>query len=425
MLNWARNFEYSASRIHRPETAEQVQEIVRTARWVKALGTRHSFTKIADTRGDLVSTERLNRVSGLDGAGRRVTVQAGIRYGELCTYLHSHGLALANLASLPHISVAGACATATHGSGVGNGVLAASVAGMRLVAGDGRIVSLSRQDGDEAFYGAVVNLGALGVVIEIDLDVEPAFEMTQRVYENLPFEELLSQFDEIVSAAYSVSLFTSWRGPVIDQVWVKSRLDEPEPATYAGNFFGATAATAKRSPLPDGPPENCTDQMGITGPSYDRLPHFRLRFTPSSGDELQTEYFVRREYAPEAIRRVYALRDQIAPILHISEIRSIAADRFWLSPCHMRDSIALHFTWKSQPERVEHALPQIESALADLDARPHWAKLHRTSPAQLQRLYPKLDNFRLLMQGFDPGQKFRNPYLDLFLKPGPESKMGL
>lgn len=410
MWNWARNFEYSAVRVHRPQRVEQVQEIVLASGSVKALGTRHSFSAIADCGGDHISTERLNRVVALDRAKRTVTVEAGIRYGELCRYLDDAGFALHNLASLPHISVAGACATATHGSGVGNGNMATAVAGLRFVAADGSIVSLSREDQGD-FFGAVVGLGAIGIVTELTLDVEPAYEMSQRVYEDLPFAELETHFEEIMSCGYSVSLFTGWNGPTVDQVWVKARVDNPSIYAFDRSLFGAQAAVAKRSPLPDGPPENCTEQLGTPGPWCDRLPHFRLGFTPSSGDELQTEYFVRREYAWDALRSLYGLREQIAPLLHITEVRTIAADRFWMSPCSA-DSVAIHFTWKKDPIRISALLPIIETTLSQFEGRPHWGKLFTLPPTHLRELYPRLGDFRVLAAKYDPEGKFRNPWLD-------------
>ena len=397
-----------------PKSEEEVREIVRGSTKVKALGTRHSFNDIADSTGDQISTERLNRVVSLDRERQTVTVEAGIRYGELCRFLESQGYALNNIASLPHISVAGACATATHGSGVHNGNLATAVSGIRFVTADGSILSLSRDVDGDLFLGTVVGLGGLGVVTQLTLDVEPSFQMTQTVYENLPFDALEQGFDDIMSCAYSVSLFTFWTGPRINQVWVKAKLQE-YPVTEQMTLFGATSAPGKRSPLPDGAVENCTDQMGIPGPWCDRLPHFRMGFTPSSGEELQTEYFVDRANAWNALKLIDGIRDEVAPLLYTTEIRTIDADSFWMSPCSGRQSVAIHFTWKQEWDKVKQLLPKIEGLLAPFDARPHWGKLFTTKPSELRRLYPRLPEFKALLADHDPDGKFRNAFMDRLL----------
>ncbi len=415
LANWSHSYKFGAARVHVPESEEQVQAIVSQSDRVKAAGTRHSFNEIADTSGDLISTERLNRVLSLNASEGTVTVQAGIRYGELCQFLEAEGLALHNLASLPHISVAGAVATATHGSGVLNGSLSSSVVGIRSVSADGHISSLNLGDDSLVFGGSVVALGALGVVIELTLKVEPSFAVTQNVFENLPFDTLDTHFDEIMSGGYSVSLFIHWDQPEVNQVWVKARADQPKPSSDPSDF-GAIRATRKHSPVPDGDIENCTDQLGIPGPWFDRLPHFRMGFTPSSGEELQTEYFVDRKDAWEALSAVNTIRDQIYPIIHTTEVRCISADSYWMSPCYERPSVAIHFTWKKDPIRVLGILPKLEELLSPFSARPHWGKLFSMPSDTIQARYPKYDEFRRLVQSMDPTGKFRNPYLDRLLR---------
>jgi len=425
--NWAGNHTYEATRLHKPETLVQVQELVAAASKVKVLGTRHCFNDIADfPGGDLISLERLTGIR-LDRERRLVTVDGGVRYGELCEYLNREGFALHNMASLPHITVAGAVATATHGSGVRNGSLSTAVSGLEIVTAGGELVALSRLEtspqpspwkgeGEAAgdrFAGAVVGLGALGVVSRLTLDVQPAYDMRQNVYENLPMDAVAAHFDEIESSAYSVSLFTDWRGDVVNQVWLKSRVTDG--AALSSNFFGATAASGPRSPLPNGDPLNCTGQMGVPGPWHDRLPHFKYGFQPSNGDELQTEYFVPRRHTVAALGALAELADRICDLLWICEVRTIDADDHWMSPCYQRESVAFHFTWKSKWPEVRDLLPSIESALAPFDARPHWGKLFTMLPSRVQSLYPKLADFRQLVMEFDPEGKFRNPYLERYI----------
>ena len=413
--NWAGNYTYQAANFHRPETVEQIQDLVAHSSKLKALGTRHSFNDIADSAGDLISLEHFNQMIALDREHGSVTVGAGVRYGQLARWLHREGYALHNLASLPHISVAGACATATHGSGDRHGNLSTAVSAMEVVTANGELVSLSREKDGEQFEGAVVGLGGLGVVIKLTLNVSPTFEMRQDIYENLPLAELEEHFDELFSSAYSVSLFTDWRNSNFNQVWLKRHISDNAPIKLDPNLFQATLALNPLHPIATLSAENCTEQMGISGPWHERLPHFRMDFTPSSGEELQSEYMVPRRHAFQALRVIDRLREDIAPLLQVSEIRSIAADELWMSPCYQRDCIALHFTWKKDWDGVKRLLPMIEDQLAQFEARPHWAKLFTMSPAHLQALYEKLPDFRQLLQHYDPQGKFRNRFLNTYI----------
>ncbi|SEB86307.1 FAD-binding protein [Paenibacillus sp. GP183] len=413
--NWAGNYRYSASELHVPENVGQVQELVARSGRIKVLGTRHSFNGIADSTESLLSLQKLNRVTAIDHARNKVTVEAGIRYGELGQYLHSNGYALHNMASLPHITVAGACATATHGSGDLNGNLATAVHSLEVVKADGEAVEFSREQQDGVIEGAIVGLGGLGVVTKITLDVIPVFQMSQYVYDNLPLVHLKEHFDDIFSSAYSVSLFTDWKNAMFNQVWQKKRITAQASDQVEPEFFGATRATAHRHPVPGHTAENCNEQMGISGPWYERLPHFRMDFTPSSGEELQSEYFVSRQDAYQALCAIDRLREYISPLLHVSEVRTIAEDNLWMSPCYKQESVAIHFTWKANWGAVQQVLPIIEEQLAPFHARPHWGKLFAMSPARLQSLYVKLSDFRQLILHYDPQGKFQNDFLNKYI----------
>jgi xylitol oxidase len=330
----------------------------------------------------------------------------------LCPYLDGKGFALHNLASLPHISVAGACSTATHGSGQRNGNLATAASALEIVTADGKIVNLSRERDGETFSGAVVGLGALGVITKVTLDIQPSFMIRQYVYENLPLSELKEHFDAIESSGYSVSLFTDWQKQRINELWIKSRVEEGQAFHATPEFFGAKLATRNLHPIAELSAENCTEQMGVPGPWYERLPHFRMGFTPSAGKELQSEYFVPRQHAVEAILAVERLRDQVGPSLLITEIRTVAADNLWMSPCYQQDCVTIHFTWKPDWPAVSKLLPVIEKELAPFNARPHWGKLFTISPAELKRIYKKMREFVELGKQYDPQGKFRNEYLN-------------
>jgi xylitol oxidase len=413
--NWAGNYTYRAARYHQPETVEQIQELVVRSSKLKALGTRHSFNDIADSPGDLISLEHFNHIVALDQERHNVRVEAGVRYGQLARWLHEEGLALHNLASLPHISVAGACATATHGSGDRHGNLATAVSAIEMIRADGEVVVLSREIHREHFEGTVIGLGGLGVVTKLTLDVSPTFEMRQDVYENLPLAQLEDHFDELFASVYSVSLFTDWRNAAFNQVWLKRHVPKNGSVDLETQLFGATLATSHLHPIASLSAENCTEQMGVCGPWYERLPHFRMDFTPSSGEELQSEYLVPRQYAFAALQAIYQLREHIAPLLQISEVRTIAADNLWLSPCYKQACVGIHFTWKKDWPAVKQLLPIIEEQLAPLDARPHWGKLFTMSPTRVQSLYEKLPDFQGLLQEYDPQGKFRNAFLDTYI----------
>jgi alditol oxidase len=410
LKNWAENLTYSTANVQYPKTVEEVQQIVKKHPKLKALGTRHCFNTIADSKDDLLSTKEMNKVVSLDTKAHTVTVEGGIKYGELAPYLHQHGFALHNLASLPHISVAGSITTATHGSGIKNGNLSSAVTGLEIVPADGSIVHLSKATDPEKLNAAIVGLGALGVITKVTLKIEPTYMMRQRVFLKLPIAQLKPNFEEIMSAGYSVSLFTDWQSDSINEVWIKSRLDEKDH--NQPEFYGAKAATKNLHPIIDHSAESCTDQMGVPGPWYERLPHFKMGFTPSSGKELQSEYFVPLHHAVEAIEAVSKLGKQIGPHLFITEIRTIASDNLWMSPCHNQTSVTIHFTWKQETEAVLKLLPLIEKELAPFNPRPHWGKVFTLSPQVLESRYQKLADFKKLVAEYDPHGKFRNGFLD-------------
>jgi xylitol oxidase len=415
LKNWAGNYEYGTTRLHFPESVEQVQELVRSCNKLNVLGTRHSFNAIADSGEDLVSLDKFDEVFELDHQQNRVTVNGGMRYGQLCQYLERKGYALHNLASLPHISIVGACATGTHGSGVNNGNLATAVSALEIITGNGEVVKLSREHQKNYLQGTVVGLGALGVVTNITLDIQPTFEMRQVVYEDLPLSCLADHFEEIMSSAYSVSLFTNWQGERFHQVWLKEKILSEHSGELKGKLFEATLSSGDHHPIANLSSENCTKQMSVIGPWNTRLPHFRMEFTPSHGQEMQTEYFVSHDQAFEALVAINKLGDRIAPFLLVSEVRTIAADNLWLSPCYNRESVAIHFTWKQDWREVRKLLPVIEEALLPFNARPHWGKLFTMPPARVQACYEKLFKFKQLAQHFDPEGKFRNNFLEAYI----------
>ncbi|MFE5537960.1 FAD-binding protein [Streptomyces sp. NPDC056519] len=399
--NWAGNVSFSAATVHRPRDTDELAAVVAGHRRVKAVGSGYSFSTVADTEGALVRLDRMPKAIEIDAGGSRVRVAAGVTFTELAPRLHERGFALPNLGSLPHITVAGACATGTHGSGNANPAIAAGVREVEFVTADGTLTRLDRSC--PGFDGAVTSLGALGVATHLTLDLVPAFDMEQYVWEGLRWDGLVEGIDAVTASAYSVSVFTDWNRT--HSVWAKRRAGDPLPDL---SFTGARPADGPRHPLAGLPADNCTPQEGLPGPWWQRLPHFRADRLPSTGDELQSEYFVPLDRARDAMTAVHDLRDRLGPVLHLSELRTQAADETWIGPGHGRDSLAVHFTWRLDVPGVGRVLPAVEAALAPFGARPHWGKVFDVAPDRLAARYPCWEEFRALRTALDPGGTFRN-----------------
>lgn len=418
IANWAGNVRFRPARRHRPRSMEELRQALAGGDRVRVVGSGHSFNRVADTGGGLIELTSMPRELEVDTAGRRARVSGGWTYGDLCPRLHAAGWALDNLASLPHVSVAGACATATHGSGRRVACLATQVDQVDLLTADGDVVSLAQDD--RRFPAAAANLGALGVVTGLTLRLRPAFTMVQHVHERIPLERIAADPEAAMGRAYSVSLFTAWEDRPYADAWVKRVVADDEPAPVDGRpapmdaepLFGAPATARDRHPLPAGPADVCTAQR-TAGPWHLRLPHFLADRVPASGPELQTEYFVPWEHAPAAIAAVIAIGAGIRPALLLSELRAVAADRLWLSPFHGRDSLAMHFSWRNDWPAVRDVLPLVDRALAPFGARPHWGKLFACAPDYLERVYgAAMQRFRDAARDLDPRGRFRNDFLD-------------
>jgi xylitol oxidase len=409
--NWAGNVAFPGP-LHEPRDLDGLRAALRGDGPLRVLGTGHSFNRLAvpdgagdaDGSGAQLSLLRMPPTVDPDAARGVVRVAGGVRYGELARRLHADGLALHNLGSLPHISVAGACATGTHGSGSGNGALPAAVRALDLVTASGDAVRLGRDD--DRFPGAVVGLGCMGVVTALELAIEPGYEVEQTVYEGLPHEALVAHPAEVFGAGYSVSVLTRWTADRRHQVWVKRRTDRPRVDAPA--LSAAAPAGGPRHPVPGMPVHHCTGQLSVPGPWHERLPHFRLEFTPSAGEELQSEYLLPFGHAGHALSAVAELGPLLAPVLQISELRTVAADDLWLSPAYRQDSLAVHFTWIADGPAVARVLPVLEAALAPFGARPHWGKVFAMPAEQVRGLYPRADDAAALRRDLDPRGRLLN-----------------
>lgn len=416
LTNWAGNLTYSADSVHHPASVVEVQELVARLPRVKALGTRHSFNTIADSPGGaLISLSELAPDVTIDANAMTVSVTGGTRYGVLATSLQSQGYALHNTGSLPHISVAGATATGTHGSGDRNKILSTAVAAVDLVTADGSLVTVDRANPD--LKALAVGLGAFGVITRVVLEVQPTYLVRQDVYRNAPWDTVLEAFDEVMASAYSVSLLGDFASPVIRQLWQKTRVEEvgegqDPPQPVPASLHGGTWYDDAEEP----PDHSLNVRAGVPGPWSERLPHFRLDAPPSAGgDELQTEYFIDRRHAVDAIRTLRSLGDRISPHLHATEIRTTAADDLWLSPAYERDCLCIGFTWRNHPTEVMALLADIETALGPYEPRPHWGKLFLFTAEDLARRFPRLADFLELTTTYDPTGKFTNAFIDWHL----------
>jgi xylitol oxidase len=405
--NWAGNLTYQASAVHHPATVAEVQELVARLPRVRALGTRHSFSTVADLPGgELVCLDALPPEITVDPEVMTVSVTGGTRYGELAAALHAQGYALHNTGSLPHISVAGATATGTHGSGDANGVLSTAIAALEIVGADGTLRTVGRAD--PAFPAAAVGLGLFGVVTRVVLEIQPTYRVRQDVYVGAPWDGVLDAFDEIMAGAYSVSLMGDPGAPVLAQIWQKTRVGDEPPAAAPESLHGGH--WYDDADLPAGTELN--PRAGVVGPWSERLPHFRLDAPPSAGgDELQTEYFLDRRHAVDALRAVRTLGERISPHLHGAEIRTVAGDDLWLSPAYGPDTVTIGFTWRRHPEPVHALIGEVEAALADFAPRPHWGKLHRFTRDDLTRAFPRLPDALDVALRLDPAGKFANDLL--------------
>jgi alditol oxidase len=406
--NWADNIAFSAPAIARPTSIEQLQDLVASSVRLRALGTGHSFNPIADAPA-MVSLADLPGTVTLDEQAGTVEAAAGLTFHQLAQALAAEGWALPNMGSLPHISLAGACATGTHGSGSALRCLPAYVAGVELVRADGELVRLDHDD--PAFPGVGVSLGALGIITRVRFQVLPSYSMRQQVQLDVPLEAVLADFEAVMGAGRSVSLFSAWSQPgIVDSVWFKTTEGEPHPDITR---WGGRTARTHQHPIRGIDPAATTSQLGEPGPWHERLPHFRAEFTPSVGRERQSEFLLPREHAANAIDAVSRL--DLGTSLQVCEIRTVAADDLWLSPFHGRDSVAIHFTWVADDGLVREALRRVEEVLASYEPRPHWGKVFTVPPTEIRAQYPHLSRFRRLAAELDPNRTFGNAFLDEYV----------
>jgi alditol oxidase len=403
MQNWSKNVDFNDRAYLQPESLAQLQELIGTNQKIRARGTAHCFNEIANTSSYAINLSQMPKTISVDAVKKSVLVAAGLTYGELAPILHAQGWALSNMASLPHISIAGSISTGTHGSGIKNQNLANQVLALDLVTAEGEIRHIDRTN--PAFNALVVGLGLGGVVYQYELKLEPTYGIRQVIYPDIPLDVLQRNFDQIMGTAYSVSYFTDWGSAQIGNLWCKFRDHEVIPESVGGS----TKADKKYHPIPSVDPVACTEQLGVAGDWHDRLSHFKLEFIPSVGEEIQTEFFVDRKDASAAIEAVAQLGAEITSLLWITELRTIAADNLWLSGAFERDTLAIHFTWKKD-DAIYPIIAKVEAALRPFNYRPHWGKVFTADAGYLKSVYPRLGEFKALVEALDPTRKFENSF---------------
>ena len=408
MQNWSKNVDFNDRAFLQPESLAELQELVRSNQKIRARGTAHCFNEIANTSSYAINLAKMPRVIEVNAETKSVKVSSGLTYGELAPALHNQGWALSNLASLPHISIAGSISTGTHGSGIKNQNLANQVLSLDIVTAEGELRHIDRAN--PAFNALVVGLGLGGIVYQYELKIEPTFQIRQVIYPEIPLDVLQRNFDQIMGTAYSVSYFTDWSSAQVGNLWCKFRDGEVIPESVGGS----AKADKKYHPIPSVDPVACTDQLGESGDWHQRLSHFKLEFTPSVGEEIQTEFFVDRKDAAAAIEAVSNLGEEITPLLWITELRTIAADDLWLSGAYQRDTLAIHFTWKKDLA-IYPVIEKVEAALRPYNYRPHWGKVFTADGKYLSSVYPKMSEFKALVEALDPTSKFENLFTRKFI----------
>lgn len=411
MQNWAKNITFSSQNYIEIENLTQLQKVIESSNRLKVVGTSHSFSEIADTTGTLISLKNLDSEIEIDEKSQTVKVSAGTSYANLAKYLEKNGWALSNLASLGEITIAGAVMTGTHGSGSNNKVLSDSVVAIEMILASGDKFVIDRKDFTQ-FSGFVVSFGALAVFTKLTLKIVKSFSVKQVVYENIPIQSVLENFNEIFDRPYSASYFSNWSPKNTGQIWMKF-LDDDKYPELQSKAYGGNLALTNQHPVKVNHPGNCTEQMGVSGKWLFRLPHFKLDSSPASGDEVQTEYLVNRIHVQSYINELTKIGEDIAARVYATEIRTISSDDLWLSGAYGRETVGFHFTWKKSSE-VKDFLPVIENILGKYNGRPHWGKLFSTPRAQLIERYPMYEEFRQLIQKYDSGNKFRNKFIEQY-----------
>lgn len=426
--NWGRSASVRPVRVERPRSPEGVQRAVKAAQaqglTVKAVGAGHSFTGIAVAPGVLLELDDMQGLVSADAGSGLVTVLGGTRLHRMPGLLAPYGLAMQNLGDIDRQSIAGAIATGTHGTGKGFGGIATQVRGLTLVTAEGEFLRIDAERNADMLSGAVVGLGALGIVVEVTLQCVPAF-LLHAVDSRVPIDDALETLHERAADADHLEFY--WH-PHTDVALMKTQTRLPESAArhpipmlrrwvdetvLSNGVFGAYCAASRIAPAII-PPFNrlavrLTGHAEYTDRSHRVLVHDRaVRFR-------EMEYAIPADDVVPAVQAIRKLIDQRGWRIEFPiEVRFAAADDLWLSTAYGRDSayVAVHRYWRADPRAYFDAVEQI---MLDLGGRPHWGKLHSLDDEQLRARYPRFDDFLALRNRLDPGRLFGNRHLERVL----------
>lgn len=406
--------------------AEDIRAAVAQGLQVKAVGSGHSFTGIAATDGVVVHLDRMAQIRSLDVPSGQVTVEAGMPLHALNAALDAHGLALANLGDIDVQTISGAVSTGTHGTGHALGGLATQVIGVELVDAEGRLVRCSAAESPKTFAAARIGLGALGVVTALTLQCVPAFAL-RAVEAPMPLDEVLEGFDEL---AEDNDHFEFYWFPHTRRALTKrnNRVAAGEARKPLSRFrywlddellsntvFGWTQGLTARVPGLTGTVNNVATRALSAREYVDAS--YKVFCSPRRVRFREMEYAVPRAALVEVLQSVQAWIDGSGERVPFPiEVRVAAADDIWLSTAFERETayVAVHQFHRLDHERYFRA---VESIVGGVGGRPHWGKLHQLDATELERLYPRMADWREVRARLDPSGVFANPYLDRVLGP--------
>jgi FAD-linked oxidoreductase len=431
--NWARNQSCRPAEICRPDSLEALRRRVGEARAagrkLRLAGAGHSWSPLACTDGCLISLSRLDRVVEIDAAARTATVEAGMSMGRLVEALDEQGLALPTIGGMLRQSVGGTIATATHGTGAAYGNLATAVTRLESLTPAGELRSWTADA--SGFHGAVVSLGALGPVVRLTLQCEPAFGVRSEEYP-LPIEGLVRHLDQYLAEndyfqffdlvhterAYLFCMNRDAAGMAAKSRWRRLR----EWVAAGMETLSSSAAMWLTDKLPLAIPLSqkvalVTLLSGKTrlGRSFEVLSHENIGFRYR-----ELEVAIPRERAAEAVRAVRKMvKDQGLRVDMPITYRFVKADGLWLSPAYGRDTCYVSFaTARRDPAFVESFFDEAERLMRRFDGRPHWGKCFSSKREYFQRAYPKWQDFDALRARLDPERAYANDMIDALFPPG-------
>lgn len=420
--NWAGNVSNIVKCYVQPETEAELIEIIKSSDSIKVVGTAHSWSPIHQSQHTILNLDLYNKILLTDKIQHIIKVQAGIKIWQLNEYLDKQGLALKNLGSIDQQSIAGAISTGTHGTGIAFQVLASQIIEFSLIKADGEKINIHKEKNKELFNATIINLGALGIISEITLQVCPSFNLHEYTT-TLPFDEVIENLDKHLEENNHFKLW--WLPPTddivvfrfnktekaINDTKIRQFLQDKILSVYIYRFF---VWIAKLIP-PFAKFLNKLLTLNMKGP-IDRIQKsYKVHIVPEPPLHRETEWTFELSKAKEILKAYKKfITENKYNLNFIQEIRFTKADDFWLSACYKRDSIWLGL-YAYEHENWDKALQEYEDFAKKYDGRPHWGKEFSRDKNYIKQQYAKYDDFKEIKQAFDPSGKFSNAYLkDIF-----------